>query len=153
METTSFLPLGYCHEGKVSLSSDLHRFQPIGLGFIFTSSNDGHFIGIEECSSVHKELDSSHIKRQTTVVAYFNRQKGGETFTRLLYGSLQALSNTSSDKAHSLEVHLQFFSISDFHWMYLRLQTNGAINRHAHFRLELHTQLRISISFLQLLSK
>ena len=90
METTSFLPSGYCHEGKSSLSSDLHRFQPIGLGFIFTSNNDGHFIGIEECSSVHKELDGSHIKRQTTVVAYFNRQKGEETFTRLLYGSLQA---------------------------------------------------------------
>ena len=85
METTPFLPSGYCHEGRSSLSSDLHRFQPIGLGFIFTSNNDGHFIGIEECSSVHKELDGSHIKRQTTVVAYFNRQKGGETFTRLLY--------------------------------------------------------------------
>ena len=90
METTSFLPSGYCHEGKSSLSSDLHRFQPIGLRFIFTSNNDGHFIGIEECSSVHKELNGSHIKRQTTVVAYFNRQKGEETFTRLLYGSLQA---------------------------------------------------------------
>ena len=78
METTSFLPSGYCHEGKSSLSSDLHRFQPIGLRFIFTSNNDGHFIGIEECSSVHKDLDGSHIKRQTTVVAYFNRQKGEE---------------------------------------------------------------------------
>ena len=76
VETTSFLPSGYFHEGKSSLSSDLHRFQPIGLGFIFTSNNDGHFIGIEECSSVHKELDCSNIKRQTTVVAYFNRQKG-----------------------------------------------------------------------------
>ena len=69
-------PSGYCHEGKSSLSSDLHRFQPIGLGFIFTSNNDGHFIGIEECSSVHKDLDGSYIKRQTAVVAYFNRQKG-----------------------------------------------------------------------------
>ena len=74
----------------------------------YLRNNDGHFIGIEECSSVHKEVDGSYIKRQTTVVAYFNRQKGGETFTRLLYGSLQTLSNTSSDKAHSLEVHLQF---------------------------------------------
>ena len=106
METTSFLPSGYCHEGKSSLLSDLHRFQPIGLGFIFTSNNDGHFIGIEECSSLHKELDGSHIKRQTTVVAYFNRQKGEETFTRLLYGSLQAC-----------QIHLLIKHIS---WKFIR---------------------------------
>ena len=151
METTSFLPSGYCHEGKSSLSSDLHRFQPIGLGFIFTSNNDGHFIGIEECSSVHKELDGSHIKRQTTVVAYFNRQKGEETFTRLLYGSLQAC------QIHLLIKHIPWkfiYNLSKSPAGCISDQRQkGAINRHAHFELKSHTQLCISISFLQLLSK
>ena len=130
VETTSALPSRCSYEGRSSISSHFLGCQSNRLGFTPGAGrtsvswslvqnpiptphqyfrNDGHFIDTEEGSSIHKELQGSHINRQHNSSSIFE-PSGGDTFTRPLHGSLENSNmvssepNKSSDKTHSGEI-------------------------------------------------